>query len=312
MLDARRDRTPERLTHKRKPQHTQESHTGDWHSKGEQLGARLERPAARIEKHLWVRRSDRSPTLYWWSMPLSPGALVQVLGDGLASARALVHPQSALTHCADTVRSQPLSSDVARVDDVPELLRALDEERAAACTVAVFPESRRDRELESAAPVLCEDLERLGFTLAIVPGGEAGARFRFCFRVPGKVLEAVEALALGRQFGGNLGQVEMALLQGLGLRPKQAARLRLVLEGGGASLQGIDRAGRRRMHYVETGKGYTGTYDEMSLREAVGERMRESWRRFPISVVMFAGLPFFIGAFWAKNLLSRRNTPGPR
>ncbi len=253
-----------------------------------------------------MRRSDQTPTLYWWTLPLSPGRLATVFAATLSTSRALVHPSAALDRCAGGLESRSLGHSVARVDDVAGLLRAMDEERVSACTIAIFPSSRSDTELERAAPVVAQGLEQLGFTMAIVPGGEAGARFRCAFRVPGQVLEAVEALALERRFGGNLGQVEMAFLQGLGLRPNQAARLRLVLAGGGASLVGVDRAGSRRVHYLESGKGYTGTYEEMSLREAVGERVRESWRRFPISVVMFAGLPFFIGAFWTRNVLGRR------
>ncbi len=271
------------------------------------MGATLERPQGAIEKTLWVRRSDRTPTLYWWSLPLSPGAFAQVFGETLSTARALVHPARSVEQGTHNLSVVPLGHDVARVDDVRALMTAMDQERVAACTVAMFPASRSEAELERAAPQLVDDLERLGFTMALVPGGEAGARFRFCFRVPGKVLEAIEALALERRFGGNLGQVEMAFLQGLGLRPNQVARLRLVLRDGGAKLVGVDRAGRRRVDYLESGKGYTGVYEEMTLREAVGERLRESWRRFPISVVMFAGLPFFIGAFWARHALSRRD-----
>lgn len=273
------------------------------------MGATLEQRKARIEKTLWVRRSDRTPTLYWWTLPLSPGSFARLFAEALSTSRALVSPVSALDRCAETLAVHRVSASAARVDDVTGLLEAMDEERVAACTVAIFPSSRPDHELESAAAHLELDLEQLGFTMALVPRGEAGARFCFGFRVPGKVLEAVESLAHGRRFGGNLGQVEMAFLQGLGLRPNQVARLRLVLEGGGASLVGVDRAGRRRVHYLESGKGYTGTYEEMTLGEALRERVRESWRRFPISVVMFAGLPFFIGAFWTRNLLSRRGAP---
>jgi len=274
---------------------------------GQRPTATLERPRGSIEKTLWVRRSDRTPTLYWWSLPLSPSGLARVFHDTLVSTRALVYPLAAAGRCADRLDFTRLSSSVARVDDVLALLSALDHERVRACTVALFPASRSDAELVHAAAALPEDLERQGFTIALLPGGEGDARFRYCFRVPGKVLEAVEALALGRRFGGNLGQVEMALLQGLALHPNQAARLRLVLEAGGATLHGVDRAGRRRIRYLETGKGYTGTYEEMTLREAVGERVRESWRRFPISVVMFAGLPFFIGAFWVHHVLAGRD-----
>jgi hypothetical protein len=205
--------------------------------------------------------------------------------------------------------ARELATGVALVPDVGALLEACHDRRAQDCTIVIFPASRKEAELERDVPRLARDLERLGFTMAIVPQGDGGTRHRFCFRVPGIVLEAVEALALGRRFGGNLGQVEMALLQGLGLRPNQIMRLTLAMEDGEASLWGVDRAGRRRIHYLESGKGYTGTYEELSLREAVGERVREGWRRFPIGVVMFAGLPFFIGAFWAQNVLSRRKVP---
>lgn len=268
--------------------------------------AQLEAQRGAIHKTLWVRRSNHMPMLYWWSLPLSLQAFAKIFAQDLDATRALVRPVSALRHCATEVGARPLEADTAIVPHVHRLLEACHDRRAQDCTIAIFPPSRTEADLERDAPRVGRDLERLGFTMAIAPHGDGGTRHRFCFRVPGKVLEAVEALALARRFGGNLGQVEMAFLQGLGLRPNQAMRLTLALERGEASVWGVDRAGCRRIHYLESGKGYTGTYEELGLREAVGERVRERWRRFPIGVVMFAGLPFFVAAFWVQNVLRRK------
>ena len=265
-------------------------------------------PAA-IHKTVWVRRSDVQPTLYWWSLPLSLPALSALFPETCASACALVSPASVLALDAALAAAPQIAPGVARVDDVPALLHACDAGRVGPCSVALFATGRGDAALQRAAGGMRGDLDRMGFTLAIVPGGDGGMRYRFAFRVPGKVLEVLEALALDRRFGGNLGQVEMALLQGLGLRPGQRVRLALVLRDGGATLQGQKNGGRRRVRYLETERGFSGQLDELTLREAVGERMRESWRRFPVGVVMFAGLPFFIGAFWLQGALSRRARP---
>jgi hypothetical protein len=89
------------------------------------------------------------------------------------------------------------------------------------------------------------------------------------------------------------------------------AHLRLEMRDGGATLCGPSAGGRQRVQYLEAGKGYTGVYEELSLRDAVGERWREAWRRFPIGVVMFVGLPFFIAAFWARALVTRPGGPKP-
>ena len=264
-----------------------------------------------IQKALWVRRSDRSPILYWWSLPLSLRAFAALYGEALGTARALVTPSSALRGCAQEVGARPLAPDVTCVSDVRALLEACDGGRAGACTIAIFPATRSDADLERAAPEMRDDLEKLGFTLAIAPRGEGGMKYRFCFRVPGKVLEGLESLALDRRFDGNLGQVEMALLQGLALRPNQRMRLSLVMANGQASLQGVARGGRRRIYYLESGKGFVGQFEEMTLREAVAERLRSGWRRFPFSVVMFLGLPFFIGVFWLQSLFAHRDAlPG--
>jgi hypothetical protein len=77
------------------------------------------------------------------------------------------------------------------------------------------------------------------------------------------------------------------------------------MRDGGATLVGIDGSGRRRVQYLESEKGYTGTVEELSMRDALSERLREGWRRFPIGVVMFVGLPFFIAAFWIGSLAQR-------
>jgi hypothetical protein len=258
-----------------------------------------------LQKFVVVRRSDEVPTLYWWTLPVGPRAIAALYADALQQARAVVHPASALAGLEAELRADPWPGGTARVREVGALLAARDQGRVGPCTIAFFPPTVRDDDLERRVAQLRSELERLPFTIAMVPEGDGRARHHYCFRVPGKVIQALEHLALGRGFGGNSGQVEMALLQGLGLRPNHAAPLRLVLQGGGAALVGLDGSGRRRVTYLESGKGYTGVYDELSMREAIGERLRESWRRFPIGVVMFVGLPFFIAAFWIGSLAQR-------
>lgn len=277
-----------------------------------QAAATLPSPPAEIHKTLWVRRSNVTPTLYWWSLPLSLHGFATVFAAECRAACALVLPASVLAVGAAAVRGREVVPGVACVEDVVALLQACDEGRVGPCRLALFAPGRGDAALQRAARGMAADLDRQGFSMAIDVGGDGGMRHRFAFRVPGKVLEALQALALGRRFGGNLGQVEMALLQRLGLRPGQRARLQLVLRDGRATLQGLEHGGRRRVRYLESQQGFTGSREELTLREAVGERWRESWRRFPVGVVMFAGLPFFIGAFWVQHTLTRRRRPETR
>lgn len=258
-----------------------------------------------LQKFLAVRRSDRTPTLYWWSLPLSPRDVAALYADQLAGALAVVQPANALQ---GAVPATPWPGGTAWVEDVGALLEARHEGRVGPCTIAVFPPTVRREDLEKRVQRFDAELERLGFTLAMIPEGDGRARHRFCFRVPGKVIRALEHLALGRGFGGDPGQVEMALLQGLGLRPKHRAALRLVMQDGAAAL--VREAGRRRIRYLESGRGYVGRSESVPLGSVLRRRWREGWRRFPVGVVMFAGLPFFIGAFWLRHLLSRRNAMG--
>jgi hypothetical protein len=263
---------------------------------------------AAIRKSVWVRRSNQSPTLYWWNLPLSLRDLPVVLGDSLAGARAVVHPAAALGALGQGLGARELSGGAALVADVRGLLEERDAGRIAPCSIALFPSTARDEDL--ATPDFHARLERLPFAIAMLPDGDGRARHQFCFRDPGKVIAALEHLSLGRSFGGNAGQVEMALLQGLALRPNHVARLQLVMGQGSASLVAIQSGGRRRVHYLESGKGYTGVCEDLSLRDALSERLGESWRRFPVGVVMFVGLPFFIAAFWLRNLATSRGVHG--
>jgi len=258
-----------------------------------------------LQKFVSVRRSNRLPTLYWWSLPLGLREVATLYADALENSRAVVRPAAALAGLDEELGIRAWPGGTARVEHVRALLDARDDARVGPCTIAIFPPTVRDDELERRVARFEEDLERLPFTIAMVPDGDGRARHHFCFRVPGKVIGALEHLALGRGFGGNPGQVEMALLQGLTLRPNQVAALRLVMRDGGAALVGIDTSGRRRVQYLESGKGYTGIAEELSMHDALGERLRESWRRFPIGVVMFLGLPFFIASFWIGSLAQR-------
>jgi hypothetical protein len=261
-----------------------------------------------LQKFVAVRRSNALPTLYWWSLPLAPREVSRLFADSLVGARAVVHPAAALAGTPE-IAAIRWPGGTARVEDVTALLEARTEGRVPPCTIAIFPPTARDADLEPRMTSFRAELERLPYTIALVPEGDGRARHRFSFRVPGKVIRALEHLALGRGFGGNPGQVEMALLQGLGLRPNHEAPLRLVLQDGGVELVGVDSSGRRRIQYLDGGKGYTGLYEELSLGDAVRERAREAWRRFPVGVVMFIGLPFFIAAFWLANLVRGHRLP---
>ncbi|HZL86230.1 MAG TPA: hypothetical protein VFD07_12730 [Candidatus Krumholzibacteria bacterium] len=255
---------------------------------------------------LWVRRSNVTPALYWWSLPLPLAACADLYATELAGCRALVRPARALGTRAAALGMRDLAPGVGSVHDVPGLLRAVDM-GGVGCAIAIFPASRSEKDLERAAQDMRHGLERQGFTMAVVAKGDGGLAHRFAFRVPGKVLLAVEELALERRFGGNLGQVEMAFLQGLGLRPGQRARLTLMLADDNAWLQGMEAGGHRRVRYLESQNGYVGRSEELGLRAAVGERMRDSWHRFPAGALALATLPVFIGAFWARNTRARRH-----
>jgi hypothetical protein len=259
-----------------------------------------------LVKHVSVQRSNRVPTLYWWSLPLRLRDAAALFADGLGGARAVVHPASALRAEGAALGARPAPGGAAWVSEVAALLEGRDDGRIDPCTIAIFPPTIRDHEIEPRLQPFHAELERLGFTIAVVPEAEGRARHRFCFRVPGKVIVALEHLAHGRGFGGNPGQVEMALLGGLQLRPKHSAHLQLVLEGGEVQLVGSGGGGRQRITYLESNKGYTGVYEERSWQAAAGERAREAWRRFPVGVVMFIGLPFFIAAFWLQSWFAGR------
>jgi len=262
--------------------------------------------SARLTKQVSVQRSNRVPTLYWWGLPLRLRDVATLYADGLAGARAVVHPASALGEDRATLGATAWPGDTARVTDVRALLEARDGGRVGPCTIAIFPPTVRDDELEPRMPRFHDDLERFGFTIALIPDGDGRARHRFCFRVPGKAILALEHLAHGRRFGGNPGQVEMALLTGLQLRPKHVAQLRLVLQGGGVQLVGEGAGGRQRITYLESNQGYTGVIDELNLHDAARERAREAWRRFPLGVLMPTGLLFFIAIFWIHSLMTHR------
>ena len=263
-----------------------------------------------LTKFISVQRSDRSPTLHWWSLPLPLRALATFAPEQLAGATAMVHPAAALANEGEKLGTTLLQGGrIALVSDIAALLAARDEGRIAACTIAVFPPASAASDVESRAAAIATDLERLPFTIAIRPDGRDAARHRFCFRVPGKVVAAIERLAHGRGFGGNAGQVEMALLQGLALRPKHSAHLQLVLHDGGARLVGIHAGGRRRVTLLESGKGYVGVSSELALADAMRQRVREAVRRFPVGILMFAGLPFFILSFWIATAVRRATAP---
>jgi hypothetical protein len=175
--------------------------------------------------------------------------------------------------------------------------------------MAFFPPTARDSDLERRAAHFHEELERLPFTIAMQSDGPSPGRHRFCFRVPGKGHRRTRGARLAARLWWQRGPGRDGALARLGLRPNHVAHLKLVLQDGRAALIGIDQGGRRRIQYLESDKGYTGVYEDLSLADAVGERVREAWRRFPIGVVMFVGLPFFIAAFWIGSLTGKSALP---
>jgi hypothetical protein len=268
----------------------------------------MSEPSVVLTKSLVVRRSNAVPTLYWWTLPLPVQRVSELYADSLAGARALAVPARALGGTPG-LGARDLSNGVALVTECAALLAARDAGAIGPCTIAFFPPGMTAAELEKRAGAMHGNFETLPFTIALRPEGDGRARHAYCFRVPGKVVAAIEYLALQRSFGGNPGQVEMALLQGLRLRPGQSMPLQLLLRDGKAMLTGTGSGGRRRITYLESGLGYTGTYEEMSFGAALQAQGRESWRRFPVGVVLFQGLPFFIAAFWIARWAGR---PGAR
>ncbi len=258
-----------------------------------------------LTKFIAVERSHRVPTLYWWTLPLRLRVLAALNAAALTGARALVYPGTAIGAATAEVGADGAPNGTALVANVGALLEARDAGRIAPCTIAIFPPAVRRPDLDALAAHLPSGLEHLPFTIALRADGDGRARHHFCFRVPGQVIAALEHLALDRSFGGNPGQVEMALLQGLRLRPKQRAGLRLVMHAGEAALVGHAGGGRNRITYLESGKGYTGIYEPVRLADALAERSREAWRRFPVGIMLFIGLPFFIATFWIANLMGR-------
>lgn len=240
-------------------------------------------------KFIAVQRSDRAPTLHWWSLPMPLAALATIAPDQLAGAYAVVHSHAG----------------VAVVEDLAALFAACDNGRMTECTIAVFPAAITQAQLRPRLANFVADLEHLPFTIAIRPDGGGRGRSRFCFRVPGKVIAAIEHIALGRGFGGNQGQVEMAFLQGLALRPKQRADLRLVLHEGGAKVEQDFARGHRQVIWLASGRGFVCERTEIAWPDVIRSRFREDARRFPVGRVMFVGLPFFIATFWIATLLRR-------
>ena len=200
-------------------------------------------PPAGLEKYVAVRRSEREPTLYWWSLPLALPRLAALEAEALHAARLVVHPAAALGTHAALLGARATPGDTAAVRDVQRLLALRAEGAVGPLTAALFPASVSDAELAPRLGRFLAELERLPFTIAFAPVGDGRARHEFCFRVPGRAIAALEDLALGRRFGGAPGQVEMALLHGLALPPGRSTPLRLVLQEGSARL--VARRGRR-------------------------------------------------------------------
>lgn len=259
-----------------------------------------------LDKHVGVCRSSSVPALYWWNLPLAMPRLLTLAAEALPGGRLVIHPAPALGAHAAAIGARGWPGETAVVRDVQRFLALCADGDIPPVTAAFFSAAAGEVELARYCSRIPAELEQLPFTVALRPDGDGRARYEGCFRAPGRALAALEEVALGRRFGADPAQQEAELLAALALQPGRAASLRLVLQQGGVRLLREQAGGLRQWILLESGSGEAAIRREPSLAEAVRRRVRESWRRFPVGVVMFAGLPFFIAAFWLASLTRRR------
>ena len=131
-------------------------------------------PPAGLEKYVAVRRSEREPTLYWWSLPLALPRLAALEAEALHAARLVVHPAAALGTHAALLGARATPGDTAAVRDVQRLLALRADGAVGPLTAALFPASVSDAELAPRLGRFLAELERLPFTIASHRWGTAG------------------------------------------------------------------------------------------------------------------------------------------
>ena len=271
--------------------------------------------AVRLQKTLSVRRSTTDVERHWWSLPFSLKQFSQVFHADLRAAEAIISPGNALDAVdaallalaedqpdssggvavevqvsVGLMQSKQRSPSVLRLADVAALLDLADSGRVAPCRITI--------ERQGGSPL---------FTIQ-VPERHA-EQLQYCFHRRGDAVRALASLTLGRGLGTDPVGAESDLLRHEDFADAARHSLQLVLEKGGARLEGLEDGGRRRVCYLESGRGYQGSSEVRSRWQVWRESWREDCRRFPVKVILFAGLPVFIGMFRAAGALLRRIRP---
>lgn len=292
---------------------------------GVSLVHREPQAAVRLQKSLSVRRSDEDPARLWWSLPLSLRQFRRCFAAELQHADALVRPPAAV----DSVDAVILS--VAQDEGAqPAASRTADSSSGGATSVQLAPERLHRRVVPEGTlcfrdvPALLElvDQGRVApCRIRVHPDGAAEARFhidipeadsaraQFLFEQPGDAVRALESLALGRRFGNAAANLETSLCRCLESAPEGELALRLVLEHGAARLESTSSDGRRRTCHLHSVEGRSGEVDVRSRWDVWRETSREWRRRFPVNVILFAGLPLFIAFFRVGGAIVRRLRP---
>ena len=270
--------------------------------------------AVRLQKHLSVWRCGSEPDLHWWSLPFSLKQFARVFAADLRGAQASVVPADALdavdaallavsdelpepsggavgVQVAPELRqATPGKADTLRLGDVSALLGLADGGRVSPCRITIE--------------------QQIGTTLCTIQVPELLAEQpQYRFHRSGDALRVIETLTLGRRFGADPVRTEQDLLRHGDFSNGTKRSLHLVLEKGEARLEAVQDGGRRHTCYLESGRGYRGSSEIRSRWQVWRESWKEERRRFPVKVVLFAGLPVFIGIFRAGAALLRRGRP---
>jgi hypothetical protein len=277
-----------------------------------------------LQKSLSVRRSDEDPRHLWWSLPLSLRQFRSCFASDLRHADALVRPPNAV----DAVDAVILT--VGQQEEPEATATHPTVSPSATAGVSVAPQRLQQRAVPVGAMHFRDvsallDLADRGRVapcrISIHPGGAAEAlfhidipqhhtaRLQYRFERPGDAVRVLEVLCLGRRFGPDARATEAALLQHEDFQGSDELALQLVLESGTARLESTRHAGRCRTCYLDGNKGYSGAVERRSRWNALWGSWNESRRRFPVNVILFAGLPLFIGFFRASGAVWRRLRP---
>lgn len=275
-------------------------------SPGDFLVRATPQATVRLQKALSIRRSRQPGGLHWWSVPLSPRQFLQLFASDLQDAEAMLYPATVLRDNHDTLQATPCGAGALRVGDLHGLLELADSGSIQKCSVIIFDGTLGDAEVQQIASRQTAGLEPVSFLFALEIPLQHVARFQYAFRKTGDGVKVLEYLSLGRIFGTERSRVEQQLLQHADFSSHETHHLQLVLQDGSAKLLRVDEGGRRQVQYIASGLGYSPVDESRSRWQAMQERFRRTRQSFPVNVILFAGLPAFIGFFKAKGALQRR------